>query len=786
MAPADRLRQSTGRITQPSFTAGEIAPELYARKDLAKYQVGVRLLENMYVQAYGGVSNRPGLKYVTRVKNSAKNVRLGKFETSGDQAYVIEMGDQYFRYFYRGGAVVDGSSVIVETVTPYSDDEVNDLYSAQSNDVLTLVHPNYSPRELTRPDPSTFTLSSFLTFQPSTTAPTGVTATGTQGYTGYGSDKLPETYVYKVSTIGADGDESLPSVQAVADIPLVLGYEQNFVTITWSAVTGATGYNVYKRQNGVYGYIGFTDGDLSFKDTNFAPDFADGPVKGQNPFASGSDNKPTVVSFCQQRRVFAATLNKPQTIWMTQSGNYQSLSVSSPAKDDDAVSFTLAAQQKQDIYHVVALEKGMIVFTISGEWRVTGRDGDVITPSSILPEPQSYYGASPILKPIIAGEQLLFVPQNEKAVMEMEYSIQVDRYHANNLALLSGHLFKKKTIVAWDFAAQPDGIVWCVMSDGTALSLTYLKEHDIWGWGRHNTKGKFLDVVCVSERYYDTPYFIVERLDHGVYKKNIEFLPQRDVSSLADCFFVDAGLTYRVQKTITGVSGQHRVTIPAHGFPDGSKVKISSLDFLDDDGNEVARFDGIYTVYGGDANSFALTDGAIDVDFTPYSGYYLNLPAFAQLGTDTVTGLDHLAGRDGVTVVADGFVLTKDVRNSGRVDLGAIYFVVHVGLGYTSQVWTLDMVNPQQDTVGIKKAVPRVFVNVLDSRGFAIGPTPDAVQEPGLRTDENYDVAESLHSDTIELDWMTDWDTLTAVAVVQKYPLPLTVLAVTVEQVYGG
>ena len=51
-------------VIQHGFHAGEWAPALYARVDLAKYKAGAALLENFYVDYRGGASSRPGTRYV--------------------------------------------------------------------------------------------------------------------------------------------------------------------------------------------------------------------------------------------------------------------------------------------------------------------------------------------------------------------------------------------------------------------------------------------------------------------------------------------------------------------------------------------------------------------------------------------------------------------------------------------------------------------------------------------------------------------------------------------------
>ena len=66
---------------QPSFAAGELAPSLYARVDLARYQTGLRLCSNFFVMPYGGVKNRPGTVFVNETKGSG--VARRRAEQSG-------------------------------------------------------------------------------------------------------------------------------------------------------------------------------------------------------------------------------------------------------------------------------------------------------------------------------------------------------------------------------------------------------------------------------------------------------------------------------------------------------------------------------------------------------------------------------------------------------------------------------------------------------------------------------------------------------------------------------
>ncbi len=70
------------------------------------------------------------------------------------------------------GAYVSGGTCarIFTLVTPYVEADLQELQFAQSSDVVTLVHPNYAPRELTRTGHTAWTLTT-ITFEPAIARP---------------------------------------------------------------------------------------------------------------------------------------------------------------------------------------------------------------------------------------------------------------------------------------------------------------------------------------------------------------------------------------------------------------------------------------------------------------------------------------------------------------------------------------------------------------------------------------------------------------------------------------
>jgi len=95
-----------------NFTAGEFSPLLYGRVDIAKYYNAAETIENFISQPYGGIVRRPGTYHVSEVKDSSKITRLIPFQFSTDQAYVVELGHLYARFYMDNGAIVETATTI--------------------------------------------------------------------------------------------------------------------------------------------------------------------------------------------------------------------------------------------------------------------------------------------------------------------------------------------------------------------------------------------------------------------------------------------------------------------------------------------------------------------------------------------------------------------------------------------------------------------------------------------------------------------------------------------------
>lgn len=555
------------RAYQPAFTAGVLSPALHARVDLAKFATGLKQGRNIFIHAHGGASNRPGLQFINEVKDSTRKARLIPFQFNTSQSYILEFGHNTMRVYRNGGLVLSGG-LPYEIATPWGQNLVEQIVFAQEADVMYLVTTSTAPRKLSRLADDNWTLTT-VTFAPQVAAPGAPTVTkpgDTNGQPGY----VATVYRYKVAAVSdTTGEESLPSPsgQVTNDLSIAGGINR----VAWSAVAGAGRYIVYKEDNGVYGYIGGTSG-LQFDDENIAPDLADTPQTARNPF-NAAGNYPRCVSFVEQRLVFASTSTDPQAVWMSQSANYENFGYSQPSKASDAVTFRIKARQVNEIRSILSV-KAMMLLTSAAEWLVSGgSQSDAISPSAIKIDNQGYRGSSNV-QPIVVGNTILFSQARGGVVRDFSYEFANDAYTGKDLTILARHFFENKNIKAWDYAQAPHSVVWVVLDDGTMVSLTYMREHEVWAWTSHDSAGGiFEDVAVIAEGNEDVPYFLVRRNIGGVWKRYIERLHTRVTTDVSDAFFVDSGLTYSGAPA-TVISGLgHLEGKPVVALADGNVVR---------------------------------------------------------------------------------------------------------------------------------------------------------------------------------------------------------------------
>lgn len=575
--------------------------------------------------------------------------------------------------------------------------------------------------------------------------------------------------------------------------------------ITWTAVSGAAEYNVYKEESGVYGFIGTADGTgatITFKDIGASIDTEDTPPSERNPFAS-TGNYPSCVTYYQQRLVFANTNNDPEKVWTSRTGLFTNFSVSSPIQDDDAVTFTIAGRQVNEVRHVLDLGK-LIAFTASGEWGINGNDAGTLKPTEVNPKQHSYNGSA-VLSPIVIDGTALFLQARNGIIRDLSFDYQVDGYRGNDLTIFAQHLFEGKTIEDWTFQQIPNSTVWCVRDDGVLLGLTYVREHQVLAWHRHDfDNGVIENVKSIPEGNEDVLYCVVKRTVNNRSVRYVERFNTRVIydDAVEDATFMDSYLTYDGRHT-----GSTTMTLSGgtNWDEDESLTLTASASTFSSSyvGNE------IHLQLGDETIRFEITGYTSGTVITgkpnrtvPVSMRSVALSVWSY-AVDEVTGLWHLEGKP-VSIFADSYVVgspnnpsydTYTVSN-GAVTLPRHYSVIHVGLAYISDLETLNIDSAQGETIADKKPIVQtVNVFVEKTRGLWAGveePTEDmnkvgvgsGLREFKVRSSEGYEDPVALKTGIMDVPVQGNYNTNGRVFIRQVDPLPATVLAIVPAGLY--
>lgn len=518
-------------------------------------------------------------------------VRSGHFFDSGDLVTVfsegnpeihkrdcyVDEGSGYFSLRSADGAPLPKKEALSEPLTikkrvcirtPFSTSNLRYLSYVQDANVMYIASGGAHPLQiLSWMEDDVWSLKN-VDFNPVMRSPSRPSVSATNG-PGYDS-QYAKNVKYKVSAVSSvTGEESLPSSSVDVDCDLYLSGSYN--TVSWPAVSGASSYVVYKNSTGVFGYAGMVT-ETKFIDVNVAEGTTDTPQQFVDLF---SKSHPETVTLHEQRLVL--TLNGSE-VHLSKSVNIENFNTSMSAKADDAISFKTKNKEYQKIRSVISTPAGLALFSSSAEWLVNGGNPEAaITPSEIHARIQTRYGSG-LLPPLNVGDFILFSTARGAAVRDFAYSFEKNIYTGQDRTIMARHLFEGRTIVSWCYAKSPYSIVWCVRDDGVLLSLTFMPEHNVWGWTQHETDGVVQSVVSVPEDNEDAVYITVKRKVNGADRYFHERMRSRLLYDVEDWFFVDCGLQYRGDP-VSEVSGLYHlegesVAVLADGFVvEGKKVE---------------------------------------------------------------------------------------------------------------------------------------------------------------------------------------------------------------------
>jgi hypothetical protein len=496
--------------------------------------------------------------------------RLIPFEFKTADTYALEFGEQYMRVFRNGLQVLEDSEKAVSAITlanpgvftstahGLSDGDEVYLYNT-SGDMTELVERNYLVANVTT---DTFTLTDLFGNDIDTT-----------GYTAYGGSNISVDKLYEISTPYtsdqindvrfAQSADTMYLVHPSHEVRTLSRTDHNSWTLTTATITGSP-----------------------------------------TPALTGADNYPSVVSFFEQRLVFGATNNNPQTLWFSKSADY--LNFTTGTADDNALIYTIASNKVNAIRYLSAT-RILNIGTSGGEYVLTTTNGGPVTPTSTVIRKYSNYGCidSEVVQ---VADVTLFAQRGARKVREFRYIGEVDvaGYAAPDITILAEHL-TEGGIQEFAYQQEPESIIWARRTDGTLLGLTYRREEEIVAWHKHILGGTFNGGQAVVESIITLPtdsgedelYMIVKRTINGVTKRYVEVMKAFDFGGdTTAAFFVDSGLVYAGSAT-TKLSGLYHL--------EGETMSVLA--------NGATHADKVVSG-GGIELDFSATSGAVGFGFT--------------------------------------------------------------------------------------------------------------------------------------------------------------------------
>ena len=708
---------------QTSFNAGELSPLLRGRPTLDKYRNGCETLENFIPQIQGPARKRPGTRFVAEVKDSADDTRLIPFEYSTTQAYVLEFGDLYIRFYLSGGVVESAPGVSYEIASPYTSAQLAALEYAQSADVIYITHPSHPPYKLARVSALSWTMTAVTFAWPpfndenvGTITLTAGAVTGATTLTASASLFVSADVgsYFKISEVSASKYNQWTTgvSYGVGDIVYYLGniYESGTnhsagtrppIHTTGTESDGHVNWTFLHDGAGYAQVTGYTSATVvNATVVRRLPATAlTGSTRWSEGAWSARRGYPHAVTFYEDRLWFAGSTSKPQTLWASVSGDYENHKYGT--NDDDALNYTINTQDMNTI-EWLAPTKVLAIGTANGEFTLSATQiSDPVTPTNVKITPQTTFGSATDVKPLRVGSVILFLQRAGRKLREYAYQFDTDSFVAPNMNVLADHI-TESGVLELAYQQEPSQIVWAPRTDGVLTGMTYERTEDVVGWHRHTIGGGIVESAVTVPHWdgdQDVLWLIVRRTIDGSSVRYVEYVEKYMTDEYA--FFVDCGLTY-----------------------DGSPVTA-------------------------------------------------------------ISGLDHLEGKE-VAVLVDGAVHPNRTVSAGAINLQLAGSVVNVGLPYTATIKTMPIdiaTNAGTSFIDEKRAHKIVMQLYQTGPGLWYGPSVAEMDEYAVRSSQDaMDNPVPLFTGfTDALAWPSGSERGPQLMIQHRLPLPCTVVALIPE-----
>ena len=522
---------------QTNFTSGELDPLVRARVDIDAYNNSLESAKNIICQPQGGVTRRPGTKFINQLSGSPANgFRLVHFEFSVDDSYMLCFTNNTM-FVYKNKALVH-----TESSTGIPSAMLDKMCWTQSADTLIVVHEDYNPVKIVRGASDTDWTVSNITF-----------------------DSIPN-YAFTIVIFNTSAAGTLTPSDVSGKVTLTAQnsiFTSAHVGQYINVVPQGRAKIVERKTSKIVNVVT----EFPFFDTSIIAN-ADWELEtGYENVWSASKGWPRTVTFHQGRLYFGGSRSRPSTIWGSKVGLFFDFE---PIEglDDDAVEATLDTNTFNAITDIIS-GRDLQIFTTGGEFAVLQDNIAAITPSSFFLSTTSRNGSKEGIRVQQLESGILFMQRQGKALSEISYSDTTLSYITSKISLLSGHLLKNPTsmdirrAVATD---ENDLLLITNADDGSMTAYSLLRAQNVIAPSEFTTTGSFLDVgVDITDIYV-----VTKRTDSGSDKYYVEVF---DDDSLTDCGVVGttsttANMAHLGGQTVNCISDgyvEENQTVPGGG-----------------------------------------------------------------------------------------------------------------------------------------------------------------------------------------------------------------------------
>ena len=479
---------------QTNFTSGEIDPLIRARVDLESYKNGLETARNVICQPQGGVTRRPGTKFINELGGSPANgVRLVHFEFSVDDSYMLAFTNNRM-YVYKDKALVtningSGNDYLTTTIASA---QLSTMCYTQSADTLIVVHEDIIPKKIVRGgSDSSWTISN-ITF-----------------------DSVPQ-HAFTLSTSNPAANITPSDVSGKVTITASAGvfnsgHVGQYINAEPQGRAKIIQYNSSTSVNVVTEFPFFNTSAISSGNWELETGYED--------VWSASRGWPRSVTFHQGRLFFGGSKSRPSTIWGSKVALFFDFEAVE-GLDDDAVEATLDTNTFNAIVDLIS-GRDLQVFTTGGEFYVPQEGLTPITPTDFFLSSTSRNGCKEGIRVKQLESGVLFIQRQGKQLSEIAYSDTQLTYVTSKISLLSGHLLKnpKSMDIRRAVATDENDLLLIVNSDDGSMAVySLLRAQNVIAPSQFTTDGSFIDVgVDITDIYT-----VVKRSDSGVDKYYVE------------------------------------------------------------------------------------------------------------------------------------------------------------------------------------------------------------------------------------------------------------------------